>query len=68
MRTISRHSPEWYAKKEASRKRAEHRFHAPLDLDPDKRSWYYDGDGTKRDKLTDKEVSDHVSDDISSKE
>ena len=31
------------------RRRLEHKR---KELDPNKRSWYYDGDGTKRDKKT----------------
>jgi len=31
------------------RRRLEHKR---KELDPDSRSWYYDGDGTKRDKRT----------------
>jgi 4-aminobutyrate aminotransferase-like enzyme len=52
-----RRTPEWYEKRKQSFSRAWSRFH-PIALDPAERSWYYDGDGTKRDKQTDRVITD----------
>jgi 4-aminobutyrate aminotransferase-like enzyme len=54
-----RRTPEWHEKKKQSFARAygRSRFH-PMSLDPAERSWYYDGDGTKRDKQTDRVITD----------
>jgi 4-aminobutyrate aminotransferase-like enzyme len=57
MKQEKRRTPEWYAKKSATLSRAWSRFH-PMELDPADRSWYYDGDGTKRDKETDEVYND----------
>ena len=52
-----RRTKEWHEKKKQSFARAYGRFH-PMSLDPAERSWYYDGDGTKRDKQTDRVITD----------
>lgn len=53
-----RKTPEWEAKRQASRQRGLGRRHEHIDLDPDKRSWYYDDGGTKRDKETGKAIDE----------
>ena len=52
-----RRTKAWLQKKQDTLKRAWSRFH-PMELDPDNRIWYYDGDGTKRDKETDEVYND----------
>lgn len=51
-----RKTPEWYKKRDESRERGLGRRH--IHLDPDKRSWYYDDGGTKRDKETGRAVDE----------
>jgi hypothetical protein len=53
---IDRKTPEWYKKRDESRRRSEGRMN--IDLDPAKRSWYYDDTGIKRDKKTGKAVDE----------
>ena len=53
---IDRKTPEWYKKRDESRERGLGRRH--IHLDPDKRSWYYDDGGTKRDKETGKAIDE----------
>jgi hypothetical protein len=58
MKQEKRRTPEWHEKKAATLKKALGRFHVGIELDPADRSWYYDGDGTKRDKETDEVYND----------
>ena len=55
---IDRKTPEWYKKRDESRRRSEGRMN--IDLDPAKRSWYYDDTGIKRDKKTGKAVDESI--------
>lgn len=52
-----RQTPEWHEKKRLTLSRGWSRFH-PMELDPANRSWYYDGDGTRRDKQTERIIDD----------
>jgi len=49
MKQERRRTPEWHEKRQHTLENAQSR----IALDPANRSWYYDGDGTKRDKETD---------------
>jgi len=49
MKQERRRTPGWHEKRQHTLENAQSR----IALDPANRSWYYDGDGTKRDKETD---------------
>jgi len=49
MKQERRRTKEWHEKRQQTLENAQSR----IELDPANRSWYYDGDGTKRDKETD---------------